>query len=78
MFAIEAAGLAVRHAEGYPEHYARTLTRWLENLEADLPEAERLVGAERLRVWRLYLRGARNGFETGFMSVFQVRARKPE
>ncbi len=77
LFALEAAGLAVRHAEGYPEHYARTLTRWLENLEADLPEAERLVGAERLRVWRLYLRGARNGFETGFMSVFQVRARKP-
>lgn len=77
LLALEAAGLAVRHAEGYPEHYARTLTRWLENLEADLPEAERLVGAERLRVWRLYLRGARNGFETGFMSVFQVRARKP-
>ncbi len=77
VFALEAAGLAVRHAEGYPEHYARTLTRWLANLEADLPQAERLVGAERLRVWRLYLRGARNGFETGFMSVFQVRARKP-
>ncbi|MBA2348915.1 MAG: class I SAM-dependent methyltransferase [Solirubrobacterales bacterium] len=75
--AIEAAGLAVRHAEGYPEHYARTLTRWVENLESDLEEAERLVGAERLRVWRLYLRGARNGFESGFMSVFQVRARKP-
>lgn len=77
LFAIEAAGLAVRHAEGFPEHYARTLTHWIENLEADLPAAERLVGAERLRVWRLYLRGARNGFESGFMSVFQVRARKP-
>ena len=77
LFAIEAAGLAVRHAEGFPEHYARTLTHWIENLEADLPAAERLVGAERLRVWRLYLRGARNGFESGFMSIFQVRARKP-
>ncbi len=78
LHALEAAGLAVRHAEGYPEHYARTLTKWVENLEADLGEAERLVGAERLRVWRLYLRGARNGFETGFLSIFQVRARKPE
>ena len=77
LHAIEAAGLAVRHAEGYPEHYARTLTRWVENLESDLAEAERLVGAERLRVWRLYLRGARNGFESGFMSIFQVRAQKP-
>jgi cyclopropane-fatty-acyl-phospholipid synthase len=77
LHALEASGLAVRHAEGYPEHYARTLTDWLANLEADLPRAEALVGAERLRVWRLYLRGARNGFESGFMSVFQVRARKP-
>ncbi len=77
LHALEAAGLAVRHAEGYPEHYARTLTRWIQNLESDLDEAERLVGAERLRVWRLYLRGARNGFESGFMSIFQVRAQKP-
>jgi hypothetical protein len=26
-------------------------------------------------VWRLYLRAARRGFETGFTSVYQVRAR---
>jgi cyclopropane-fatty-acyl-phospholipid synthase len=30
---------------------------------------------ERLRVWRLYLRAARNGFETGFTSIYQVLAR---
>ena len=29
---------------------------------------------ERVRVWRLYLRAARNGFETGFTSIYQVRA----
>ncbi len=34
-----------------------------------------LAGAERVRVWRLYLRAARNGFETGFTSIYQVRAR---
>ena len=34
----------------------------------------RLAGAERVRVWRLYLRAARNGFETGFTSIYQVRA----
>jgi hypothetical protein len=33
----------------------------------------RLVGEERLRVWRLYLRGCRAGFESGFMSVYQVQ-----
>ena len=35
----------------------------------------RLAGTERVRVWRLYLRAARRGFETGFTSVYQVRAR---
>ena len=37
-------------------------------------EAMRLAGPERVRVWRLYLRAARNGFETGFTSIYQVRA----
>ena len=32
------------------------------------------AGPERVRVWRLYLRAARNGFETGFTSIYQVRA----
>ena len=34
-------------------------------------------GPERVRVWRLYLRGARRGFETGFTSVYQVRCSRP-
>jgi cyclopropane-fatty-acyl-phospholipid synthase len=28
-----------------------------------------------VRVWRLYLRAARNGFESGFTSIYQVRAK---
>jgi cyclopropane-fatty-acyl-phospholipid synthase len=31
-----------------------------------------------VRVWRIYLRVSRQGFESGFMSVYQVRAAKPE
>ena len=27
-----------------------------------------------MRVWRLYLRAARQGFVTGFTSIYQVRA----
>jgi cyclopropane-fatty-acyl-phospholipid synthase len=30
-----------------------------------------------VRVWRLYLRAARNGFETGFTSIYQARCRLP-
>ena len=37
-------------------------------------EAVRLAGPERMRVWQVYLRAARRGFETGFTSVYQVLA----
>ena len=39
-------------------------------------QAERLVGAERVRVFRLYLRAARNGFRSG-LSVRLPGARPP-
>ncbi len=42
-----------------------------------LDEAVRLAGDERVRVWRLYLRAARRGFESGFTSVYQVRCSRP-
>ena len=38
-----------------------------------MDEALRLAGPQRVRVWRLYLRAARRGFERGFISVYQVR-----
>jgi cyclopropane-fatty-acyl-phospholipid synthase len=72
--ALEAAGFETQHVEGYREHYERTLTHWADNLDANLPRAEQIAGPERLRVWRLYLRAARNGFRTGFTSIYQVRA----
>jgi cyclopropane-fatty-acyl-phospholipid synthase len=75
--AIEAAGLETHHVEGFREDYAETLRHWMRRLEDRLDEAERLVGAERIRVWRVYVRAARRGFETGFTSVYQVRCSKP-
>jgi cyclopropane-fatty-acyl-phospholipid synthase len=57
--------------------YAETLTHWAQRLDANLEQAERLVGAERMRIWRLYLRAARNNFVSGFTSVYQVRSSKP-
>ncbi len=75
--AIERAGLEPTHVEGFRSDYARTLSEWTRNLEANSPRAEALIGAERMRIWRLYLRAARRGFETGFTSIFQVVAHKP-
>ena len=75
--ALEGAGLEPTHVEGFRRHYVRTLQEWSRNLDAHAERAEALVGAERMRIWRLYVRAARRGFETGFTSVFQVVARRP-
>jgi cyclopropane-fatty-acyl-phospholipid synthase len=75
--AMELTGLVVRHVEGLPEDYAQTLTYWIESYESRYDEAVRLAGAERARVWKLYLRAARAGFTTGWASVYQVLAAKP-
>ena len=76
LFALEAAGFATDHVEGFAPDYARTLREWTRRLEDNLDEATRLAGPERVRVWRVYLRASRRGFETGFTSVYQVRAKK--
>lgn len=77
LFALERAGLETEHAEGFRSDYAQTLRHWAANLDARLEDAVRLAGAERVRVWRLYLRAARHGFESGFTSIYQVRAERP-
>ncbi len=74
--ALERAGVEPLHTEGLRDDYERTLTHWIERLDANLDQAVRLAGAERVRVWRLYLRAARNGFRTGFTSIFQILGRR--
>jgi cyclopropane-fatty-acyl-phospholipid synthase len=78
LLALERSQYVVDHVEGLHGQYELTLAEWTRRLESDLDRARELVGAERLRVWQLYLRAARNGFETRFMSTFQVRAHKPD
>jgi cyclopropane-fatty-acyl-phospholipid synthase len=75
---LDNAGLEVRDDENLREHYAITLRHWQERLAAHWGEAERLIGAERLRVWRLYLAGAETGFRRGTTGVHQFLAVKPD
>jgi cyclopropane-fatty-acyl-phospholipid synthase len=77
VLALERAGFAVDHAEGFPGDYAETLTHWMRRLDDRLEDALRLAGPERVRVWRLFLRASRNGFRRGFISVYQVRCHRP-
>jgi cyclopropane-fatty-acyl-phospholipid synthase len=75
--AVERAGFHVNHIEGFREDYARTLREWTKRLDEHLDRAEQLAGVQRTRVWRLYLRAARHGFDTSITAVYQVRARRP-
>ncbi|HWM53893.1 MAG TPA: cyclopropane-fatty-acyl-phospholipid synthase family protein [Solirubrobacterales bacterium] len=73
LLALERAGFYTRHVEEFGADYAETLRHWARRLDENLDEAVRLAGPERVRVWRLYLRMARNGFENGFLSIYQAR-----
>jgi cyclopropane-fatty-acyl-phospholipid synthase len=72
--ALEKTGFETRHVEGLRMDYAQTLREWLRRLDSNYEEALRIAGPERMRVWQVYLRAARRGFETGFTSIYQVLA----
>jgi cyclopropane-fatty-acyl-phospholipid synthase len=74
LLALERAGFVTEHVEGFASDYAETLRHWAQRLDDNIDQATRLAGAERIRVWRLYLRAARNGFLSGFTGIYQVRA----
>jgi cyclopropane-fatty-acyl-phospholipid synthase len=65
-------GFEIRHEENLREHYGRTLADWGENLDRHWEEAVEEVGAQRARVWRLYLAACRLGFERNNIQLHQV------
>jgi cyclopropane-fatty-acyl-phospholipid synthase len=73
--ALERAGFVTEHVEEFGRDYYTTLGEWIKRLDENLVRAEQLAGPERLRVWRLYLRSARNIFKTEFVSIYQTLAR---
>ncbi|MBL1082136.1 class I SAM-dependent methyltransferase [Streptomyces actinomycinicus] len=76
---LERAGFEVRDVESIREHYARTLRRWVTNLEADWDRAVRLTSPGRARVWQLYMAASALAFERNRIGVNQVLAvRTPE
>ena len=62
--ALERAGFHTEHVEGFREDYADHAAP-LERAPRRAPRRapSELAGAERTRVWRLYLRAARHGFD---------------
>ncbi len=74
--ALERAAFVSEHVEAFASDYSLTLEHWSRRLDEHLEDAIRIAGPERVRVWRLYLRAARLGFDTGYTAVYQVLARR--
>jgi cyclopropane-fatty-acyl-phospholipid synthase len=58
-------------------HYALTLRAWVERLERSWDAAVAAAGEEVARTWRLYMSGARLGFERGDLDVAQLLLARP-
>ncbi len=78
MASLQDAGREVRDVESLREHYPLTLRAWVANLAARRAEAVAEVGAERERVWRMYMLGSALGFEDGDVTVYQVLTTRPD
>ena len=72
VLSMERAGFEVRDVESLREHYARTLRRWVANLESNWDQAVQVVGEPRAKIWRLYMAGSAVGFEDGGIAIHQV------
>ena len=70
--AMQRTGFEVRDVESLREHYARTLRRWVANLEAHWDEAVGLVGLPRANIWRLYMAASALGFDDAGLAIHQV------
>ncbi|MBZ0070508.1 MAG: cyclopropane-fatty-acyl-phospholipid synthase family protein [Gammaproteobacteria bacterium] len=72
--AMEQAGFEILDVEGLRPHYALTLRRWLQALEASRERADALVGPIVRRIWRLYMAGSAHYFQQGSLGVYQILA----
>jgi cyclopropane-fatty-acyl-phospholipid synthase len=83
---LAVGGLEMVDVENLRPHYARTLWAWSDSLEAQLPEAQRVLettgngrdAAKVLMAYRLYLAGCAMCFERGWISLHQVLATRPD
>lgn len=74
----EMSGLEVRDVEGFGEHYALTLDRWVERLEQHAPQARQATNDATYRTWRLYMAASARAFRAGRIFLYQMLLRKPD
>jgi cyclopropane-fatty-acyl-phospholipid synthase len=71
---LSAAGLELVDAESLRRHYALTLGHWSDAFERNVADLERMAGAQRTRIWRVYLAGCAHAFARGWINVYQLLA----
>ncbi|HVV92627.1 MAG TPA: cyclopropane-fatty-acyl-phospholipid synthase family protein [Hyphomicrobiales bacterium] len=78
IYEVAKAGLEAADVEDLRPHYARTLQHWVRRLEAHADAAIAAAGAERYRIWRIYMAGMAVAFDRGWLSIDQLVAYKPQ
>ncbi|MCO4055652.1 MAG: methyltransferase domain-containing protein [Bosea sp.] len=73
---LERTGFEVHDVEGWRENYQRTTCLWWRRLHERRAEAEALVGADKTRMWLLYLAGCSMAFQRGGAYVNQTLVSK--
>lgn len=73
---MSAAQLETTDVESLRRHYARTLSIWADNLEANKERALASAGERRYRIWSIYLAGCAHAFRHNWINIYQVLACK--
>ena len=73
---MEAEGFEIRDVESWREHYALTSRLWHRRLLANKESAIAQVGAEKVRIWLLYLAGVSLALSDGALRIYQTVAVK--
>jgi cyclopropane-fatty-acyl-phospholipid synthase len=71
---LEQQGFEIHDVEAWREHYAQTTRMWHERLLANRAAAAAEIGADKTRLWLLYLAGVSLAFARGGVGVFQTLA----
>ena len=72
---FEDVGFELLDDESLRPHYATTLKRWAENMQANHGQIVDEIGVERERVWRLHNVGAALAFQSEKLSIHQALLR---
>jgi cyclopropane-fatty-acyl-phospholipid synthase len=74
--AVEESGFALEKFEDHTDDYKKTMSTWIDSIEAHQSDIEKMFDEKFFRLWKLWTHGARVSFEIGDMSLFRVLLRK--